>query len=170
MLRIAGAVAGACSIAIGLYQLITSALNPRNIINAVYSIIFGLLIWIAEARWSGLLKHFKFLTHFLGLALFYIFVGGLALGGEWYQYAEAILCLAVGSVYLLLGLLCRSMSDPNFGGREARFGEAGYGDPSKAGRVDETGQKRPDAVKDLKKKAAHMAVDHAIENDTNPFA
>jgi hypothetical protein len=54
----------------------------------VYQIIFGLLILIAEARWSGLLKHFKFLTHFLGLGLFYIFVGGLALGSDWYQVSS----------------------------------------------------------------------------------
>jgi len=54
----------------------------------VYQIIFGLLILIAEARWSGLLKHFKFLTHFLGLGLFYIFVGGLALGSSWYQVSR----------------------------------------------------------------------------------
>lgn len=151
--------------------MITSAFNPRTIINAVYQIIFGLLIWIAEARWSGLLRHFKFLTHFLGLALFYIFVGGLALGGDWYQWAEAILCLVVGLVYFFLGAMCRTMADPTFGGKPATFGEAGYGDPTQAGKVGADGKKQPDAVKDLKKKAAHMAVDHAIDNDSgNPFA
>ena len=67
MLRLAGGIAGAFSIAIGLYQLIVSFANPRTIINGIYEIIFGLLIWIAEARWTGLLKHFKFLTHFIGL-------------------------------------------------------------------------------------------------------
>ena len=202
IVRIAGAVCGALSIAIGLYQLITSAFNPRTIINAIYEIIFGLLIWIAEARWSGLLKHFKFLTHFLGLGLFYgkfhsdmiairtsrcrplisfpccvlfacsVFVGGLALGGEWYQYAEAILCLSVGIIYIILGALCRTMADPDFGGKSATFGKEGYGDPTQAGKVGADGKKNPDAVKDLKKAAAHMAVDHAIENEgaNNPFA
>jgi len=162
MLRAAGAICGCFSIAVGLYQLITSVLNPRSIINGAYQIIFGLLILIAEARWSGLLKHFKFLTHFLGLGLFYIFVGGLVLGGEWYQYAEAILCLAVGSVYLLLGVACRTMAEPGFGGKPVEHSK--YGEPGnrKAG--------QPDPVQDLKKKAAHAAVDHAIESGTNPFA
>ncbi len=179
----------------------------------VYQIVFGLLILVAEARWSGLLKHFKFLTvssksylaasffslsllhlsdclatpswvsasflshcfslfslvlllffaqHFLGLGLFYVFVGGLVLGGAWYQYAEAILCLAVGSVYLLLGLACRTMAEPGFGGKpveHSKYGEPGNKKPG-----------QPDAAQDLKKKAAHMAVDHAIESGTNPFA
>lgn len=153
---------GACSIAIGIYQLFSSSLNPKGVINGVYQIIFGLLIWIAEARWSGLLKHFKFLTHFLGLAMFYIFVGGLALGGEWYQYAEAGLCLLVGSIYGLLGCMCKSMGDPGMGGKPMTIGK--YGEP---------GNRKPgdaDPVKDLKKKAAHAAVDHAVESGENPFA
>ena len=78
-------------------------------------IIFGLLTIVCEMRWRRALKHFQFLTHFLGLSkqphtqsffprvsgyaahvcvlrvilhqvCFYFFVGGLALGGEWYQY------------------------------------------------------------------------------------
>ena len=128
--------------------------------------IFGLLILIAEARWAGLLKHFKFLTHFLGLAMFYLFVGGLALGGDWYQYAEAGLCLAVGIVYLILGAMCKRMSDPGMGGAPMQVGK--YGEPGnpKAG----PDGKVADPVKDMKKKAAHMAVDHAIESGQNPFA
>lgn len=171
LVRIAGACAGGCSIAVGLYQLITSFGDPRDVIRSIYSIIFGLLIWVAEARWSGLLRHFKFLTHFLGLGLFYIFVGGLALGGAWYEYAEAILCLAVGSIYLLLGLLCRTMAEPGFNA-PAKFGSAGYGDPTTAGQIGSDGKRQPDAVADMKKKAAHMAVDHALQHHdpNNPFA
>ena len=78
LVRVTGAICGCLAIAIGLYQLITSVFNPRTIINGVYQVIFGLLILVAEARWSGLLRHFKFLTHFFGLGMFYIFVGGTA--------------------------------------------------------------------------------------------
>lgn len=128
LVRVTGAICGCLAIAIGLYQLITSVFNPRTIINGVYQVIFGLLILVAEARWSGLLRHFKFLTHFFGLGMFYIFVGGLALGGSWYQYAEAGLCLAVGSIYLILGAMCRTMADPGFGGKpieSKKYGEPG---------------------------------------------
>jgi len=162
LVRGIGAICGCLSIAVGIFQLVTAIINPRSVINGVYQVIFGLLILVAEARWSGLLKHFKFLTHFLGLGLFYIFVGGLVLGGAWYQWAEAILCLAVGSIYLILGLMCRTMADPGFGGKpleHSKYGEPGNRKPG-----------QPDAVQDLKKKAAHAAVDHAIESGTNPFA
>jgi hypothetical protein len=77
------------------------------------------------------------------------------------QYAEAILCLAVGSVYLLLGFACRTMADPGFGGKPMEHSK--YGEPGKP-------KEGTDPVKDLKKKAAHAAVDHAIESGTNPFA
>lgn len=135
----------------------------------MYEIIFGILILIAEARWTGLLKHFKFLQHFIGLGMFYIFVGGLALNQAWYQYVEAILCLVVGVIYLCLGAICcKTMGD--IGGTQTTI--KGYGDPTRAGEVGADGKKQPDAIKDLKKKAAHMAVDHAIENEggPNPFA
>ena len=66
------------------------------------------------------------------------------------QYAEAILCLAVGSVYLLLGFACRTMADPGFGGKPMEHSK--YGEPGKP-------KEGTDPVKDLKKKAAHAAVD-----------
>jgi len=168
ILRIAGACCGAFSIAIGLYLLITNvSLNPRTVINGIYQIIFGLLIWISEARWSGLLKHFKFLTHFLGLGLFYVFVGGLALGQAWYQYAEGAVCLAVGLTYVLLGICCRTMDDPDFRGKPVTLGK-GEHVPGQ----NKDGTPAADVTQDLKKKAAHMAVDHALEQPSvdNPFA
>jgi hypothetical protein len=136
-------------------------LGPRAVVNGVYQIIFGVLMIICEARWQKVLKHFKFLTHFLGLGLFYIFVGGLALGGEWYQIAVAIGLLSVGLIYVLLGICCRSMSQEGFGDGTA----AGHGnDASKKPADDE-----PQAIKDMREKAAKKAVDHVVEN-TNPFA
>jgi len=163
--RILGICAGCCAIAIGLYQLITSAFNPRRIINSIYQIIFGLLILIAEFRWTRFLKHFRFLTHFLGLGLFYCFVGGLALNSEWYQYAEAILCLTVGIIYLMLGAACRTMEHPTFDGVGAPASSSSSTAAGSAPPKQET-----DTITDLKKKAAHAAVDHAIDSGTNPFA
>lgn len=172
MLRIGGAISGCAAIAIGLYSLITSAFNPRLIINAVYQVIFGILILIAEARWQGLLKHFKFLTHFLGLGMFYVFVGGLALNDDWWKIALAVLLLAVGIIYLLLGMACRTMTQPSFN-QSSRSGASSSSpfDQSDSGAGAEGKKsKEQDAITDLKKKAAHAAVDHAIDSGTNPFA
>lgn len=109
-----GACLGLVNIALGLYELITLSLNPRNAINAIYSILFGSLMVICEARWVKVLKHFYFLQLFLGLGAFYIFVGGLALGGAWYQYVVGAVSIGVGLIYFVLGVACRRMGHENF--------------------------------------------------------
>lgn len=50
----------------------------------IYRILFGVLIIIAEFQYVKLLDWFSFLLTLIGLGGFYIFVGGLALGDEWY--------------------------------------------------------------------------------------
>ena len=71
--------------------------------------IFGVIMIIAELRWVTLLKYVYFLQHYVGLGLFYIFVGGLILGDSWWMILVAVVLLAVGIVYLLLGCACRRM-------------------------------------------------------------
>ena len=112
--RLAGALTGLIVIALGIFLLVTLSLNPRNAVNAIYEIIFGSLMVIAEVRWVRLLKYFYFLQHFLGLGMFYIYVGFLCIGGTWYQYAVAGICLGVGLIYFILGLGCRKMGRENF--------------------------------------------------------
>ena len=113
--RLCGMIVGLVVMALGIYLFASLAsLNPRNSVNAIYQIIFGALIIISEFRWVRLLKYFYFLQHFLGLGLFYIYVGFLCLGGTWYQYAVAGVCLGVGLVYFILGLGCRKMGRENF--------------------------------------------------------
>jgi len=133
ILRITGCLVGLVNIALGIYELVTSNLNPRTAINAVYSILFGIFMVIAEARWVQILKHFYFLQHFLGLGAFYLFVGGLALGGASYQYAVAAACIGIGLIYFTLGLGCRRMGHENFKQLGFRTGsksiEGGVGTP-----------------------------------------
>jgi hypothetical protein len=104
MLKVIGFICGILSICLGFWNLFTSLLLPKSIIFGVYNILFGLLMMICEMRWSRFLKHFKFLTHFIGLGLFYIFVGGLALGSAWYALGLGITLIIIGTVYTLLGL------------------------------------------------------------------
>lgn len=117
MLRYLGALCGLLSILLGVWNLFTSLLSPSSIILGVYNVLFGLLMIISEFRWLRLLKHFKFLTHFIGLGMFYIFVGGLALGSAWYELGLGITMIILGSVYFTLGLFNKSMKNqtlPNF--------------------------------------------------------
>jgi len=110
-LRIAGGVTGLVVIALGIFTFATIAFNPTLIVNALYQIIFGILMVICEIRWMSVLRYFRFLTHYLGLGLFYIFVGGLALGGQWWQIAVAVALLSVGICYSILGCFCRRMDN-----------------------------------------------------------
>jgi hypothetical protein len=57
----------------------------------------------------------------------------------------AILCLAVGVVYFILGVACRKMDQSQQPGQQ------------------------PDAIAEMKKQATQKAVEHVIEN-SNPFA
>jgi hypothetical protein len=114
--RVCGIIIGLILIALGIYLLVTIAnnLNPRNTVNNVFQIIFGIFIIVAELRITSALKYFYFMQHFLGLGMFYIFLGGLALGGAWYQIAVAAVCLGLGLIYFVLGLGCRRMGRENF--------------------------------------------------------
>ena len=83
--------------------------DPRSVIANAYQVIFGLVMIVAELRWVRLLQYAYFLQHYVGLGLFYIFVGGLILGSSWWMVLVAVALLAVGIVYLILGCACRRM-------------------------------------------------------------
>lgn len=109
-LRLAGGTVGILSIVLGIIGLVVlGGLNPRTVINDVYQIIFGLLILLIELRLKQLLVHFRFLTHFGGVGIFYVFLGGLSLGAAWYQYVVGIVEIALGIVYCILACLNRQM-------------------------------------------------------------
>lgn len=65
----------------------------------LHRIIFGILIILAELRMTSLLKWFSFLTFFAGLGAFYVFVGGIACGSNWYEIALAVLLCVIGFIY-----------------------------------------------------------------------
>lgn len=104
-LRVVGGLCGAAVVALGIYSISESG-DLRNIVANVYRIIFGLLVIIAEFRMVFLLQWFSFLTFFSGLGAFYIFIGGLALGSEWYEIALAITMCAMGFIYLGSACVC----------------------------------------------------------------
>lgn len=106
-LRVIGGILGILIIVLGFISIFTGSINPKTVVNACYRILFGILIILAELRMEKWLKFFTFLTSYLGLGLFYVFVGGLALGGDWYEIVLAICFLAVGIVYINMGCCYR---------------------------------------------------------------
>jgi len=112
ILRVTGGLCGAVIVAVGIYQLATLKFDGGNgvkvFMNAFYQMIFGLLIIVSEFRWTFALKYFRFLSAAIGIGLFYIFVGGLALGSEWWEYMIAIIFWSVGLLYLILACAGKS--------------------------------------------------------------
>jgi len=197
LLRFVGGITGIIVLVLGILTLISSGLNPKTIINGIYQIIFGILIIVCELRAQAILKYFVFLTHFLGLGMFYVFVGGLALGGSWYQYAVAAALLSVGIIYLILGCCNRRMGHESFddvaasnkpkqstatkpeadvtSGRKYEAAEnvaasAIVNNYSSGGAYGSRSSNAPEpaAITQMKQMAAKKAVEHVVDNN-NPF-
>jgi len=111
ILRILGGICGLVLIVLGIVTMVSAGSNIKSWVNAFYQIVFGILIVAAELRVSKLMHWFTFLTVFIGFGAFYVFVGGLALGGEWYEYALGALMIGVGVVYCGMGCCCKKMED-----------------------------------------------------------
>jgi len=114
ILRVIGGLLGVLIIVLGIIGIIGSfsGFSPRTFVDDCYQVIFGLFIVLAELRFERALRFFSFLCSFAGLGLFYIFVGGLALGGEWYNYVLAAAFLTIGVVYTGMGCCYRKEMYP----------------------------------------------------------
>jgi len=106
LMRMLGGAMGATTTALGAYAIARDSGSIENVVNNIYRMIFGILIVLAELRMSSLLTWFSFLTYFAGLGAFYIFVGGLAMGGEWYELTMAIAMCVMGVLYLGSACAC----------------------------------------------------------------
>lgn len=108
-MRFLGGSFGITVTVLGVVTLVTIELDPQKIVNAVFRILFGLLIITAEVRLFQFLMWFKMVTSFTGLGLFYIFVAGFAVGTEWWEYIIAFAGVLVGLTYIIMGMACKSM-------------------------------------------------------------
>jgi len=111
VLRFLGGCVGCAVAALGIYFIYNNHSNVKDVVNAVYQIIFGLLIVTAELRFVRLLVWFSFLVTFIGLGGFYIFVGGLALGSSWWEILICCIACSVGLLYCAFGCCCKSVED-----------------------------------------------------------
>lgn len=111
LLRIIGGLVGCAIIVLGVYTIVQYHNNVKDVVNSIYQIIFGLLIVTAELRFIRLLVWFSFLVTFIGLGGFYIFVGGLALGSQWYEIMITCISCAVGLIYCSFGCCCKSVEN-----------------------------------------------------------
>lgn len=110
-------LSGAAVIAVNLFLMIELKEPVRMYAVRSYNVVFGLLVVAAEVdRPEALLDYFRFLKCWPSKGLFIGFVGILTLDTEegndsMLQTATALLAMAVGSFYFVLGLLCLRARD-----------------------------------------------------------
>jgi len=76
--------------------------NVHAYILSFYYILFGLLMLGAELKFKVIAKYFKVVESFFGKGLFYIILGTIAFGGEWWAILIGIF-LIVNGIFNLVG-------------------------------------------------------------------
>jgi len=113
VLRGVGVVASFVFIALGIYNISNNWRDVKSLVNSLYQILFGLLGIAAEFRWQRLLKsYFQFLTIYVGIGLWYVFLGGLAAGQQWWDWVMCVTFWSLSSIYLILGCFCAKRLPP----------------------------------------------------------
>jgi len=114
VMRFIGGILGLLIVILGVIGIVTiGSFDPRTFIDNCYQVLFGILIILAELRLARWLKFFTFLCSYAGLGVFYIFVGGLALGDQWYNYVLAALFVTLGIIYINIGCCQRGKMYPD---------------------------------------------------------
>lgn len=132
LLRVLGCLVGLSLLGLGVWELVQGSRELDDIVDNSYRCIFAVLIVLAELRLRGMLVWFSFLTYFAGLGAFYIFVGGLAMGSEWYEVTIAIVMVSMGFIYLLSACACSELAHQHQEDASERVSAGGRGDSGEA--------------------------------------
>jgi len=95
-------VGGILTVIVGVFSLISVTLDLKLIVNGFYEILFGGMMVLSTLRVEKVLRKIEILRGYRGLGYFCLFIGGLALGGSWFDYALAIYMFFFGFIYLYL--------------------------------------------------------------------
>ncbi|KAI9296956.1 COPI associated [Neoconidiobolus thromboides FSU 785] len=110
-LRILNIIIGVILIIIGIQRFFFISFS--NVILAIYSIVFGIVILLLELhKPEPISSYCAFLFYPLGRGLFYIFLCALMLGPEWFQLLGGLLTLGLGIVYVILQFAAPSVKMP----------------------------------------------------------
>ncbi|KAF2816183.1 COPI associated [Mytilinidion resinicola] len=75
----------------------------KDIILGVYLIIFGLATALLEFQIPPqIAKHASFMFSFIGRGIFYVFIGSVVVGDQWYKYVPGTIVGVAGIAYVVL--------------------------------------------------------------------
>ncbi|QIW99561.1 hypothetical protein AMS68_005079 [Peltaster fructicola] len=99
--RIVNLVAAVAMVLGGISQCFK--VDVSGIIVGIYTIIFGLSTALLEFQIPPqVARYASFMFSFVGRGIFYIFIGGIIVGGEWYRYVPGAVPVLIGFGYVVL--------------------------------------------------------------------
>lgn len=77
--------------------------NPRSYILSFYYILFGLLSIASEFKFKFISRNMKIISSNTGRGFWYLFLGSLALGGQWWSILIALVLIVLGILNMCAG-------------------------------------------------------------------
>ncbi|KAK5688536.1 hypothetical protein LTS10_000514 [Elasticomyces elasticus] len=97
------------NLAVGVFMILGGigqfwpSISVQGVILAVYLIIFGLATGFLEFQIPPqVARYASFMFSFIGRGAFYLFVGCITMGGNWWKYTAGSLIALVGLGYIAL--------------------------------------------------------------------
>eukprot|EP00483_Globobulimina_turgida_P004800 UN04809 len=87
----------------GLLCFVMCSINVRSYILSFYYVIFGLLSIGAELKFETISTYLRILFSYSGRGFWYMFLGTLALGREWWAILIALLLILLGCLNVTAG-------------------------------------------------------------------
>eukprot|EP01083_Nonionella_stella_P278830 948293_1 len=102
-LLITGIIISSGFIVEGLLCFTMCSVNVRSYILSFYYVVFGLLSICAELKFELIHSYLFILFSYSGRGFWYIFLGSIALGGEWWAILIALFLIMLGCLNLFAG-------------------------------------------------------------------
>ncbi|GAB7346867.1 hypothetical protein MBLNU459_g1949t1 [Dothideomycetes sp. NU459] len=97
------------NLAIGVFMILGGvgqffpSFGVQNVIVAVYVILFGLANGLLEFQIPPqVARYASFMFSFIGRGVFYIFIGSIIMGDNWWKYTSGSIIALVGIGYVVL--------------------------------------------------------------------
>ena len=97
----------------GIVCFAVCSINFRSYVLSFYYILFGALSIAAEFHLKFIQTHIRLLYKQIGRGLWYIFLGTIALGEQWWAILVAVILLVVGILNVCGGFMKSDQEEPN---------------------------------------------------------
>eukprot|EP01083_Nonionella_stella_P189271 699571_1 len=147
--------------------------NVRSYILSIYYMVFALLSIGAEFKFQIISQYLRILFSYSGRGFWYIFLGTIALGGEWWAVLMAILLIMLGCLNIIAGCQrgqTKSTYDDNDHAEDQLESESNV-EPQKEIRNNDVNVSiNEQPISDQGEGANNQAQENDDDNKVNPFS